>query len=203
MRFFIFRQMLQKMEKTILRNKYKALRERISLDELEEKSIAIANQALQMKNLWDKEFYHIFLPISKHKEINTEPILSILSGMDKNIVISRADFTTNQLTHYLLTDSTIIKVNKLGIPEPQKGIIIDEKQLDVVFVPLLAYDLKGNRIGYGKGFYDRFLKKCRKDCLKIGLSLFEPEKEIYKTEQDVALTHCITDNKIHFFQAII
>tara|TARA_R110002020_G_scaffold9988_7_gene38762 strand:+ start:811 stop:1374 length:564 start_codon:yes stop_codon:yes gene_type:complete len=187
------------MQKILLRNKYKELRKRVSLDELEEKSIAIANQALQMEQLWNKEFYHIFLPISKHKEINTEPILSILNGMDKNIVISKSDFLTGELTHYLLTDNTTIKVNEWGIPEPEKGIIIDVKQLDVVFVPLLAYDLKGTRIGYGKGFYDRFLKKCREDCLIIGLSIFEPESEIDKNEHDVALTHCITDNKIHFF----
>ncbi|RXG33149.1 5-formyltetrahydrofolate cyclo-ligase [Leeuwenhoekiella marinoflava] len=186
------------MDKAFFRKKYKSLRESLSLEECDNKSIDIANQLLKLP-IWNVEFYHIFLTIEKLKEVNTDYILNILNGKDKNSVIAQSDFTNSTMRHFLLTDNTLIKVNNWGIPEPQGGIVIDPSQLDVVFVPLLAFDAKGNRLGYGKGFYDRFLSSCKPDCLKIGLSFFEAEKELPADNNDIKLTHCITPNKIHTF----
>ena len=63
-------------------------------------------------------------------------------------------------------------------------------------VPLLAYDKTGHRVGYGKGYYDRFLKETRPDCLKIGLSAFQAEAEIPDThEGDVRLDMCLTPHE--------
>lgn len=186
------------MSKETYRNKYKRFRESISDKDLEDKSLAIANNVLSL-DIWDYSFYHIFLPIQKLREVNTEYILSILNGKDKNIVISRSDLQNRTMSSILLTDNTIIKPNKWGIPEPIGGIPIAEHQLEVIFVPLLAFDLQGHRIGYGKGFYDRFLATCPKNILKIGLSLFEAESKLPSTQDDIQLTHCITANKIHQF----
>ena len=85
----------------------------------------------------------------------------------------------NQLSHILLTDATLIRPNALGIPEPVGGLEVPIENVEVVFVPLLAYDKKGNRIGYGKGYYDRFLSTCPTRCIKIGLS-FSPQKRLYQ-----------------------
>lgn len=72
--------------------------------------------------------------------------------------------------------------------------------LDAVLVPLIAFDARGFRVGYGKGFYDRFLKTCRADCLKIGLSLFPPVEKIADTADfDVKLDACATPEKIWRF----
>lgn len=77
---------------------------------------------------------------------------------------------------------------------------MEPKKIEVVFVPLLAFDKQGNRVGYGKGFYDRFLKQCKTDVVKIGLSLFDAEEEIEDVlENDIPLDYCITPNKIHEF----
>ena len=70
----------------------------------------------------------------------------------------------------------------------------------MVFVPLLAFDKKGHRVGYGKGFYDKFLSECKPDAIKIGLSFFEPEELITDVfESDVKLDYCVTPNSIHAF----
>ena len=184
------------MKKKELRTKYKALRQELSDNDIESMSLAIANQLLKLK-IWDYDFYHIFLPIEEQKEVNTEYILHVLSGKDKNIVVSRSNFKTLQMTNYLLTDKTEIKKNPYGIPEPIDGIEIKPDQIDVVFIPLLAYDREGNRIGYGKGFYDRFLKACPEKTLKIGLSFFGPELQITNTNNsDIPLDFCITPVKI-------
>ena len=111
------------MSKSELRKKYKSLRKSLSESEIDDKSLAIANQLLKL-NIWDKSFYHIFLTIEEQQEVNTEYILNILSGKDKNIVISRSNFDDYSMSHVLLTDSTRIKKNAYNIPEPVEGIPI-------------------------------------------------------------------------------
>lgn len=187
------------MTKTELRTHYKALRKKYSQAEREQLSLEISNQLLQMP-IWDLSFYHLFLSISSFREINTEYILNILAGKDKNTVISKSNFDTITLTNYLLTDNTKIKVNHWNIPEPIDGIEILAHKIDVVFVPLLAYDKEGNRVGYGKGYYDNFLAECRPQTLKIGLSFFEPESKIGNMhEADIQLDYCVTPTAIYKF----
>lgn len=189
------------MTKAELRNKYKALRNKLSSDEIEDLSLEIANQLLNL-DIWNFSLYHLFLTIEKHKEINTEYILNILAGKDKNIVISKSNFDDFSMTNYLLTDSTKIKKNNYGIPEPLDGIEIQPSQIEVVFVPLLAFDRDGNRVGYGKGFYDRFLKDCKPETIKIGLSFFEPDSSwIESSDEDIKLDFCVTSNRIYNFNA--
>ena len=185
------------MTKQELRKKYKELRSRLSLEEIDDFSITIANNLLKLP-IWDKDFYHIFLSIVEHKEVNTEFILSILSGKDKHIILSKSDFKTSKMNHFLLTDSTVIKTNKWNIPEPIDGIEIQSNKIDVVFVPLLAFDKQGNRVGYGKGFYDTFLADCKPETIKIGLSFFEAEDQITEVfESDVKLDYCVTPDRTY------
>ncbi len=187
------------MNKTELRTKYKALRKNLSEAEIEEKSLAIANGVLAL-DIWDKNYFHVFLPIEEQKEVNTEFLLHLLSGKDKEIVISKSDFATRKMTHFLLTDNTKIKKNEYNIPEPVYGIEVPSSKIQVVFVPLLAFDTKGNRVGYGKGFYDQFLAECQPETIKIGLSFFEAENTITDVfEKDVRLDFCITPEKCYHF----
>lgn len=187
------------MLKAELRKKYKALRNDLSLEVVDSLSMDIANNLLKMP-IWDASFYHIFLTIEEQKEVNTDYILNILSGKDKHIVLSKSDFESHLMTHYLLTDNTIIKKNKYNIPEPIDGIEISNNKIEVVFVPLLAFDKKGHRVGYGKGFYDTFLNACKPETIKIGLSFFEAEdaiEDVFKS--DVELNYCVTPKKIYRF----
>jgi 5-formyltetrahydrofolate cyclo-ligase len=182
-----------------LRLKYKELRFALSENEVDEMSLAIANQVLKM-DFWDKTYFHVFLPIETQNEVNTENILHVLQGKDKEIVISKSNFETIEMTHFLLTENTKIKKNKHNISEPIDGIEVPISKIDVVFVPLLAFDKIGNRIGYGKGFYDKFLSNCNSEIIKIGLSFFEAEDLISDVfENDVKLNYCITPNKIYSF----
>ena len=180
------------MNKKEARIKNKEARKQLSQEEIEDKSLAIANQLLRM-DIWDKLYYHLFLTIEEQKEINTEYILQILAGKDKEIVISKCEFATLEMTHFLLTDTTKIKKNSYNVPEPVDGLEVPNAKIDVVFVPLLAYDKQGNRIGYGKGFYDNFLSKCKPETIKIGLSFFPPEEKIEGVStNDVKLDFCVT-----------
>lgn len=187
------------MIKKEVRQKYKELRQQLSENETEELSLQIANQLIRL-DIWQHSFYHLFLPIESQKEVNTEYILQVLAGKDKNIVLSKSDFSTREMTHFLLTDNTTIKKNDYDIPEPIDGLEVPVSKIDVVFVPLLAFDEKGNRVGYGKGFYDKFLAECKPEILKIGVSFFEPENIIPDVlNTDIQLDLCITPTKVYNF----
>ncbi|WP_293892066.1 5-formyltetrahydrofolate cyclo-ligase [Flavobacterium sp.] len=192
------------MNKKELRAKYKALRQQLSIEEIEDKSLAIANKMLQL-DVWEKTYFHLFLTIEEQKEVETEFLLQVLAGKDKEIVVAKSNFDTLEMTNFLLTDNTKFQKNQHNIYEPIDGPDasgeVPNSKIEVVFVPLLAYDKLGNRVGYGKGFYDAFLAKCRDDVVKIGLSFFEPEDVIDGVSpSDIRLDYCVTPNTIHSFR---
>lgn len=188
-------------DKKSLRKEFQLKRDALSDDDIHSLSLDIANNLLNL-NIWDQRVFHLFLPIAGKKEVCTEYIMQILQGKDKNIVLPKSDFNTMELKHYLLTDQTVLKVNEYGIPEPVgSSFEVEPKQLDVVFIPLLAVDKKGTRVGYGKGFYDRFLKECRSNTIKIGVSFFEPLDYVIAPDQfDIPLNQLVTPKNIHHFQ---
>ncbi|MEA9415170.1 5-formyltetrahydrofolate cyclo-ligase [Flavobacterium sp. PL02] len=182
-----------------LRLQKKGLRKQLTETDIDELSLVIANKVLSLP-IWEKTYFHVFLPIVEHKEVNTEFILHLLAGKDKEIVISKSDFETREMTHFLLTDNTKIKKNEYNIPEPVDGLEVPSSKIDVVFVPLLAFDTSGNRVGYGKGFYDKFLSECKPETIKVGLSFFEAETEITDVfEGDIKLDYCVTPEKVYKF----
>lgn len=185
------------MDKKKLRLLYKKKRAELDSLKIENLSIEIANQILILP-LWGFENFHVFMGVEKMKEINTNHIISVLQGRDKNIIIPKVVSNTH-LAHCMLTDATKLKINQWDVLEPINGIEVEEKKIQVVFIPLLAYDCFGNRLGYGKGYYDRFLDKCAEKCLKIGLSFFTPEKKILTSPLDIKLNYCVTPKKIYKF----
>ena len=187
------------MLKRELRKKYKNLRLDITSEKFSELSLVIANSLLQIP-IWDFFYYHTFLSIEDKNEVDTLPLITLLQGKDKNVVIPKV-VSSNSMENYLLTDNTAFKRSVWGVPEPVDGIEIPENKIDVVFVPLLAFDKNGNRVGYGKGYYDTFLRKCRKETVKVGLSFFEAESDLITDthDDDVRLDYCITPQNVYTF----
>lgn len=152
-------------------------------------------------DILNKNTFHTFLPIKRNKEVNTWPIIHFLKDeLQKQIVLSKTNFSDISLEHIRYDSDTELYKNKFGIPEPIRGITVNEQDIDVVFVPLLAFDNKGNRVGYGKGFYDIFLEKCKPGTIAIGLSLFNDITEIDDVNsQDFPLNYCVTPQGIITF----
>jgi 5-formyltetrahydrofolate cyclo-ligase len=187
------------MNKSELRLHYKNLRQALSIEEIEDKSLAIANNVLSL-DIWGKTYFHLFLTMEEQREVHTDLILHLLAGKDKEIIVSRSDFDTHTMTHFLLTDNTKLVKNKFGIPEPVDGIEVPSNKIDVVFVPLLAFDANGQRVGYGKGFYDRFLNECKEDVITVGLSFFEAEEALIEANAtDVPMNYCVTPERVYKF----
>ena len=186
--------------KSDLRSYYLKLRSKFTSQQIDNFSIEIVNRCLGL-NLWNKSIYHLFMASEHNNEIDTAILLSVLQGKDKQIVIPKI-LDHYELEHYLLADQTSLKTSRWGIPEPQAGIKINSNKIDVVFVPLLIFDLQGHRIGYGKGYYDRFLAKCRKETIKVGLSYFDPIERIEDIQShDIPINFGITRNRIYEFSS--
>lgn len=186
------------MLKKQLRLSYATLRNELSPDSRENFSLNIANRCLQLP-VWDLQIFHIFLSIPQRNEVDTSFLLTVLQGKDKDIAVPKVS-GKGELVHYLLTDATAFRNSRWGIPEPVSGIRVIPRQIDVVFLPLLAFDLEGYRVGYGGGFYDRFLANCRENVVKVGLSFFEPVAEISdRHPMDIPMDYCVTPEKIYSF----
>ena len=164
-----------------------------------ERSKKIAQNFFKKFDLKDIKSIHIFIPIEKKNEVDTWLIINhILKEYSYiSVIVPKSDFKTFQMTHHGLKEGHQLAPNDYGILEPQSTDEVDELSLDLVIVPLLAFDKKGYRVGYGKGFYDRFLMKCRPYVIKVGLSFFVPEEEIGDiNEHDVSLDYCVTPSEI-------
>ena len=184
--------------KAVLRTEYQKRRDYLTEEQIADCSIQISNLSLTL-NIWEYSIYHLFMTNEKNKEIDTSYLLSVIQGKDKQPVIPKI-VDDNRLEHFLLNDQTPLKNNRWGIPEPLGGITINPKQIEVVFVPLLVFDQHGHRVGYGKGYYDRFLDQCSESTLKVGLTFFDPVTKIEDIEtHDISLDFALTPERIYAF----
>ena len=187
------------MTKNELRQIYLARQKALTSEQRAEDSRRIVLQFFECIDLSKTKLLHCFVTIEKFKEVETSSILRALreNSPKTRIAAPRVNFETAELESVICTGETELVENAWGIREPVDAELIDPVDIDMVLVPGLAFDRVGHRVGYGKGFYDRFLKTCREDCVKVGLSYFGPLEEISDVhEGDTALDLCITPNGI-------
>lgn len=145
---------------------------------------------------------HIFLPILKNNEPDTWLIINRIQRDFPSVKISipRVLPSSNEMESFFLNEVTSLETNRWGIPEPVNGEITPVDTINHVLIPLLAFDRKGHRVGYGKGFYDTFLARCSRHTKRIGLSMFEGVEFIDDVnEYDQPLHHCITPERVYSF----
>ena len=188
------------MTKADIRKHYKAKRAQLSPYDLTKISAQV--QALVLDHFsFAAKFVSIFLPIEQQKEISTYGLLEDILLKGGHPILSKANFTDHSLTLYHYEHPSQLELNSFGIPEPKHGRTIMAQKLDYVFVPLLAISSDGQRVGYGKGFYDRLLKQCKPDCLFIGLHLFDEFVAISDiNNNDIPLHLCFTPGGVYDFR---
>ena len=180
------------MTKKELREIYKQQRTRLTEKERLRLNDLLLIQFQRLEIPYDVNILLSYWPLDLHAEINTFLMTDFLQFRMPELQIAYpvADFTNNSMEAVLVNDDTDYTKNKYGIAEPVNGTVIDTAALDMIFVPLLAFDTNGYRLGYGKGFYDRFLPACREEAIRIGFSYFEPIAPIEDINQfDVPLTN--------------
>lgn len=190
--------------KHLLRKRYREKRIELSAEEFRVLNRQLQEQVdrLDMAGLLT---VHLFLPIAGNREPDTYAIAERLRHRypDMRLVLPKTEQGSQEMRHIRWDKDTVLITNHWGIPEPEAGEAIPPIAIDAVFVPLLAFDTRGNRVGYGKGFYDRFLAECGPCTAKIGLSLFEAEETISDiSAYDIPLDMCITPSQTWSFNTV-
>ena len=143
-----------------------------------------------------------FYPMEEKNEVNTFILTEYLRFKNPSLQVCypKTNFGDYSMQSIVCGADAAFEGNEFNILEPVEGDLVEASAIDLVIVPLLVCDEKGHRVGFGKGFYDRYLKECREDCIKVGVSYFEPIDKIDDaSEFDVPLDFCITPGKAYVF----
>ena len=190
------------MQKNELRNILKSERNNLSKTEIENISQAVIKHLLRGFK-WQGTLVNIFLPIQKNKELNLYPLIEKIALLKGTVTLNRTNFTTKEMTPIHYQSDLQIKKNEYGIPEPVNGVEIEINEIDVVIVPMLGFNANGHRLGYGGGFYDRFLSQTKAACIKIGVCHTAEPITIQNIENtDISLDFLISPNGIRQFSNI-
>ena len=143
-----------------------------------------------------------YWPMANMAEPNTHLFTGYLRHFvpDLQIAYPVSNFSDNTMQAILIDEDTVYTTNSFGVTEPKEGKPINPIALDLVFVPNLICDKKGFRVGYGKGFYDKYLSQCSEDVTLIGFNYFAPVEIIAdKDDFDIPLNYCITPDDVFEF----
>jgi 5-formyltetrahydrofolate cyclo-ligase len=189
------------MKKQELRILFKQKRKALSVADIQKfNDLILIN--FQKLSLPDLACVHTYIASLKLGEPETATIIRYLEFKNPliKIVIPKIDIHSGKMVHYHFHEGMEMIKNSFGIEEPKEGNRIDEKDVDLVLIPLLAFDKKGNRVGFGKGYYDKFLAQCRPSVLKVGLSFFDPVDQIEDIlSVDIPLDFCVTPKQLYIF----
>lgn len=158
-------------QKALLRKELIAHRNSLSIIEWQKKSDLIKDSVLKSEEYIKADTIHCFISMNNRFEVNTHSLIEEMLLNGKKVVVPVMS-TKNGILHHSKLESLLqLKENEWGVPEPKEVKEFDISSLELILVPLLGADLEGNRIGYGKGYYDRFLSKT--DAIAIGILFHE------------------------------
>ena len=182
-------------QKNSLRKFYQQRRIQLSETQLVSFNVAIFDKVVSLKEFKEAETIHIYASMSERNEVDTFSIMDYALSKKKKVIVPVMK-EAGKLKHCEIDSTKSLKKNSWGVPEPVNQELLDEVNPDVIFVPMVAGDLQKNRLGYGKGYYDRFLAATK--SVKAGL-LFETQlskKPIPVDYYDVPLDILITEKRI-------
>lgn len=179
------------MLKAELRKKYMQKRKALSTDEAFLLSQNIFENFITYFQPREGEKVHIFIPILARKEINTQIFITYF--LERKIRVFVPKIVADDLINIEIFTDTVFETSNWGIPEPISNEDSGETFFHYVITPLLYCDAKGNRVGYGKGFYDGFFESVSDEVKKIGVNYFNPDENIDDVwEYDIPLDYLVT-----------
>lgn len=186
------------MKKSEIRKIYLEKRKNMSQDEVFLLSERIFENFVNFFKPVSNQKVHIFIPIEKFKEINTQIFIDYF--LSRNIKVFVPKIVDTKLISVEIFSNTQFETNNWGISEPVSNEDSEVLDFDFVITPLLYCDFKGNRVGYGKGFYDQFFENISKNSKKIGVNYFNPDDIIDDVwENDIPLDYLVTATDVLSF----
>lgn len=188
------------MDKNTLRKVYLEKRKFLSEAEYERRNQLLYHRMIEFQEIHQFHSIHTFIPIKKNKEPDTFPFIQYLWSKehDVDVITAISDLNNPILNHVKITEDTTFLENKWGIPEPQGCDSYPIDNIECVLVPMVVGSKNGHRIGYGKGYYDRFLQKCKSSTKFVGITMSPLlENDVYASEYDIPMHSMITPFEIY------
>lgn len=188
------------MNKKELRKLFLEKRKGLTEGEYTRLNLALYSQFFAAVDLSFIRVLHAFLPIAGNHEVDTWAILDRVRREFPQVRVSLPRVAADHLENVYYEGPHQLQTSAWGIQEPRQGVPTPPEKIDLVLVPLLAFDKRGHRVGYGKGYYDSLLSQVRPECLKVGLSLFPPVDVIDDiSDTDIPLSRCVTPEGVISF----
>lgn len=186
------------MLKAVLRKKYMQKRQALSHDEAFLLSEKIFSNFLSYFKPSEGQKVHIFISIDKFNEIQTQIFIQYF--LSHNIRVYVPKIVADKLINIEIFEDTEFETNRWGISEPVSDEDSGENYFHYVITPLLYCDGRGNRVGYGKGFYDGLFQSISQEVKKIGVNYFDPDECIDDVwENDIPLDYLVTPTEVLSF----
>lgn len=187
--------MMDRNSKERIRKRLRLKRKRISNTDFIQKSETIIEVLQHQEEYRSARTIHCYVSMNKRREVNTHPLIKAMIASDRQVVVPVTNFRDQALQHLKLESFDDLEVNKWGVLEPRRGEKYKLSELDLIIVPMVGGDERGHRIGYGGGFYDRFLQGL--DCSTIGLCFEQNILTKLPIESfDIPLDKIITEERI-------
>jgi len=188
-------------DKDSIRRRYKQKRADLGPEQRSVLSAQLTEQAMAFLAARDQvRHVHLFLPIARLHEVDTSLLVARLFKCGRTLYTSVTDFSAKEMQTVALLPGIAWEEDEMGIPVPAALQWVEqEDKIDLVLLPLLAFDLEGVRVGYGMGYYDQFLSRLPAGVWKVGLSYFPPEERLPRENHDVPMDACILPNEILYF----
>lgn len=180
------------MDKQSLRNEIKNKLNNLSIDAFKDASMSIKNKLLQESSIMNSST--IAITISRKKEVDTKSIIQSLWDLGKTVAVPRCNPKDRTMDFYAITNFEQLETVYLDLQEPirEKTVYIDKHDIDVIIVPGVVFDKQGYRIGYGGGYYDRYLQNFNGTLISLAFSL-QVMDQLPKENHDIPVHYIITE----------
>ncbi|HHZ01276.1 MAG TPA: 5-formyltetrahydrofolate cyclo-ligase [Tissierellia bacterium] len=176
-----------------LRKKILGIRNKMPKEDVENNSRIIMNKIIGLKTY--KQSKVIFVYMDFKNEVMTSDLIKHMLAEKKRVVIPYTDVINTLVIPSEITEEADLKLSPFGYYEPKKIMPVDVEEIDLVLVPGVVFDKNLNRIGFGKGYYDRILKNLKPGAKKIGLAHdFQVLDEIPAEDHDIKMDMIITES---------
>jgi len=154
-------------KKSLLRKKFLDIRNSFSSDQVGQKSRMIQEKLFQLPEFIDSKVVHTYVSMSSMNEVSTREIIQYCFDQNKRVVVPKME-KQGVLSHHLIESMGELEKNSWGVDEPKTENKFPINKLSIVLVPMVSADNLKNRLGYGMGFYDRFLSQVK--TFNVGLA---------------------------------
>jgi 5-formyltetrahydrofolate cyclo-ligase len=183
-------------EKKKIRARMKKTRDEMDLLYYRKWSDAISESCMSLPE-WESAYrIHIYVS-SVNNEVDTLRLILTLLDRNREVIVPKCERGKPEFWNQRIKSLDELSVCDYGIMEPElipENHVMPER-LDLVIAPLLAFDRRGGRLGFGKGFYDRLLRNC--GCKKIGLAYsFQEVGKVPMDKDDVYLDMIVTEKEV-------